>query len=88
VVSVLNLFHSEPVFEKLNSVVVIFYCWICDYVIVIVQFLVPAMNIMGLTDQEQSNILQAVAGVLHLGNITFVEKGNYSEIRDQNGEHL
>jgi myosin-1 len=46
------------------------------------------MNVMGLTDQEQSNILQAVAGVLHLGNVMFMEKGNYSEIQDQDGEYL
>jgi len=38
------------------------------------------MNVMGLTEQEQSNILQVVAGVLHLGNVMFREKGNYSEI--------
>lgn len=42
-----------------------------------------AMNVMGLTEQEQSNILQVVAGVLHLGNVMFREKGNYSEIEDQ-----
>jgi myosin-1 len=46
------------------------------------------MNVMGLTDQEQSNILQAVAGILHLGNIMFTEKGNYSEIQDQAGEYV
>jgi myosin-1 len=46
------------------------------------------MNIMGLTDQEQSNILQTVAGILHLGNVMFTEKGNYSEIQDQSGEYL
>jgi hypothetical protein len=45
------------------------------------------MNVMGLTDQEQSYILQVVAGILHLGNVTFVEKGNYSEIQDCNGEY-
>ncbi|XP_021935115.1 unconventional myosin-Ie-like [Zootermopsis nevadensis] len=42
-----------------------------------------AMNVMGLTDKEQSNILQVVAGILHLGNVMFMEKGNYSEIQDQ-----
>ena len=45
---------------------------------------VTAMSVMGLTDQEQSNILRIVAGVLHLGNVMFVEKGNYSEIQDPN----
>ncbi|PSN42844.1 Unconventional myosin-Ie [Blattella germanica] len=42
-----------------------------------------AMSVMGLSDLEQINILRVVAGVLHLGNVTFVEKGNYSEIQDQ-----
>jgi myosin-1 len=44
------------------------------------------MNVMGLTEQEQSNILQVVAGVLHLGNVMFREKGNYSEIEDQDSK--
>jgi len=42
-----------------------------------------AMKVMGLTEQEQSNILKVVAGVLHLGNVMFREKGNYSEIERQ-----
>ncbi|XP_068083790.1 unconventional myosin-Ie [Anabrus simplex] len=41
-----------------------------------------AMSVMGLSEAEQTNILKLVAGILHLGNITFVEKGNYSEIQD------
>jgi len=46
------------------------------------------MKVMGLTEQEQSNILQVVAGVLHLGNVMFREKGNYSEIEDQGGKFI
>jgi myosin heavy subunit len=46
------------------------------------------MNVMGLTEQEQSNILQVVAGVLHLGNVMFREKGNYSEIEDQDSKFM
>jgi myosin-1 len=46
------------------------------------------MNVMGLTEQEQSNILQVVAGVLHLGNVMFKEKGNYSEIEDQSSKFM
>jgi myosin heavy subunit len=46
------------------------------------------MNVMGLTDQEQSNILQVVAGILHLGNVMFMEKGNYAVIQDHNGKCL
>ncbi|KAG8231099.1 hypothetical protein J437_LFUL011178 [Ladona fulva] len=41
-----------------------------------------AMTVMGLSEREQSNILQLVAGVLHLGNIQFVEKGNYADVAD------
>jgi myosin-1 len=44
------------------------------------------MNVMGLTEQEQSSILQVVAGVLHLGNVMFREKGNYSEIERQDSK--
>jgi myosin-1 len=44
------------------------------------------MNVMGLTDQQQSNILQVVAGILHLGNVMFIEKGNYSEIQNHDGK--
>jgi len=46
------------------------------------------MNVMGLTEQEQSNILQVVAGVLHLGNVVFREKGNYSEIEKQESKFM
>ena len=36
------------------------------------------MNVMNMTEDEQSSILQIVAGILHLGNISFVEDGNYA----------
>ncbi|XP_071442826.1 unconventional myosin-Ie-like [Hetaerina americana] len=42
-----------------------------------------AMTVMGITEYEQSCILKVVAGVLHLGNINFIEKGNYAEIADE-----
>jgi len=56
--------------------------------IILVQLSVSAMNVMGLTEQEQSNILQVVAGVLHLGNVMFREKGNYSEIEKQDSKFM
>lgn len=31
------------------------------------------MDVIGITKQEQEDILRTVAAVLHLGNITFVE---------------
>ncbi|XP_046662607.1 unconventional myosin-Ie-like [Homalodisca vitripennis] len=39
-----------------------------------------AMSVMGLGEQQQSDILRTVAAILHLGNVTFTEKGNYAEI--------
>ncbi|GLH11924.1 Unconventional myosin IC [Gryllus bimaculatus] len=41
-----------------------------------------AMSVMGISNEEQNSILKLVAAVLHLGNISFVESGNYSEIQD------
>ncbi|RZF44012.1 hypothetical protein LSTR_LSTR007284 [Laodelphax striatellus] len=41
-----------------------------------------AMNVMGLTKPEQTSIFQVVSAVLHIGNITFIEKGNYACIQD------
>lgn len=35
-----------------------------------------------MTEEDQMNVLQTVAGILHLGNVTFVEKGNYAVIED------
>ncbi|EDQ91894.1 uncharacterized protein MONBRDRAFT_31331 [Monosiga brevicollis MX1] len=41
-----------------------------------------AMRVMGLTDAQQWEVLKAVATVLHLGNIAFVENGNYAQVQD------
>lgn len=49
----------------------------CDF-----QETLKAMTVMGISDTEKNSILKLVAAVLHLGNITFVESGNYSEIED------
>uniref|UniRef100_T1JDZ8 Myosin motor domain-containing protein n=1 Tax=Strigamia maritima TaxID=126957 RepID=T1JDZ8_STRMM len=45
-----------------------------------------AMTVMGLSEVEQMNILQVVAGILHFGNINFIEKGNYADV--ENDEFL
>lgn len=37
---------------------------------------------MGIKDTEVMDIFRLVAGILHLGNIQFVENGNYSRIAD------
>lgn len=36
------------------------------------------MQVMGLDSDAVSDILTVVAGILHLGNIAFVEQGNYA----------
>jgi len=41
-----------------------------------------AMQVVGLDDQTREDILSLVAGILHLGNIAFVENGNYAAIAD------
>lgn len=35
-----------------------------------------AMTTIGMTEEEQSSIIQTVAAILHLGNIMFTEEGN------------
>ncbi|XP_055517181.1 unconventional myosin-Ie isoform X2 [Leucoraja erinacea] len=42
-----------------------------------------AMNVIGIFTEEQSMVLQIVAGVLHLGNITFKEVGNYAAVESE-----
>lgn len=38
---------------------------------------------MGIVNTETTDILRLVAGVLHIGNIQFMEKGNYSQVADK-----
>ena len=40
------------------------------------------MEVVGLDAECREDILSVVAGILHLGNITFVEQGNYAAIAD------
>eukprot|EP00051_Salpingoeca_urceolata_P021427 m.336285 g.336285 ORF g.336285 m.336285 type:complete len:1061 (+) comp19795_c1_seq2:302-3484(+) len=42
-----------------------------------------AMSVVGLGPDEQWQVLKVVAAVLHLGNVDFVEAGNYAQVRDQ-----
>jgi len=41
------------------------------------------MSVMGLSSELQQYALMIVAGVLHLGNIDFVERNNYAEIANK-----
>uniref|UniRef100_A0A3B5K5D1 Myosin IEb n=1 Tax=Takifugu rubripes TaxID=31033 RepID=A0A3B5K5D1_TAKRU len=42
-----------------------------------------AMSVVGLTADEQDSVLQLVAGILHLGNISFREENNYAVVESQ-----
>ncbi|KAL8184814.1 UNVERIFIED_CONTAM: Unconventional myosin-Ie, partial [Gekko kuhli] len=42
-----------------------------------------AMDVVGLSGEEQALVLQIVAGILHLGNITFRESGNYAVVESE-----
>uniref|UniRef100_A0A8D2LUC7 Myosin IE n=1 Tax=Varanus komodoensis TaxID=61221 RepID=A0A8D2LUC7_VARKO len=42
-----------------------------------------AMNVIGIFADEQALVLQIVAGVLHLGNISFKEVGNYAAVESE-----
>ncbi|KAI1891615.1 hypothetical protein AGOR_G00145610 [Albula goreensis] len=39
-----------------------------------------AMHIIGISPDHQTQVLQIVAGILHLGNISFIEAGNYGQV--------
>ncbi|XP_077328497.1 unconventional myosin-Ie isoform X1 [Lithobates pipiens] len=42
-----------------------------------------AMNVIGIFAEEQAMVLQIVAGILHLGNLSFKEKGNYAAVESE-----
>ena len=44
------------------------------------------MSVMGLSEDERFNVITLVAGILHLGNIQFVEDGNYAKIHKDEGK--
>ncbi|XP_041967464.1 unconventional myosin-If [Alosa sapidissima] len=39
-----------------------------------------AMQVIGIPQEHQVQVLQIIAGILHLGNITFIEQGNYAQV--------
>ncbi|XP_041087042.1 unconventional myosin-If-like isoform X2 [Polyodon spathula] len=39
-----------------------------------------AMDVIGISQADQTQVLQIVAGILHLGNICFIEVGNYGQV--------
>ena len=46
------------------------------------------MTVMGLSLEEQAEVLRVVAAILHLSNVTFVEEGNDAQVEDPECEHL
>lgn len=42
-----------------------------------------AMSVVGLSDEDQDSVLQIVASILHLGNISFREENNYATVESQ-----
>ena len=49
----------------------------------IFQETMQAMSVMNLDQDQQYEALKIVASILHLGNIEFVERGNYAQVRDE-----
>ncbi|NXG55678.1 MYO1F protein, partial [Hemiprocne comata] len=41
-----------------------------------------AMQVIGIRGEDQQLVLQIVAGILHLGNISFREEGNYAQVEN------
>uniref|UniRef100_A0A672GTJ5 Osteoclast-stimulating factor 1 n=1 Tax=Salarias fasciatus TaxID=181472 RepID=A0A672GTJ5_SALFA len=42
-----------------------------------------AMDVIGISPEDRAMVLQIVAGVLHLGNISFKESGNYAAVESE-----
>ncbi|MFH4977717.1 hypothetical protein AB6A40_004426 [Gnathostoma spinigerum] len=42
-----------------------------------------AMEVVGISSETQVEVLQLVAAILHIGNITFTERNNYAAIADE-----
>lgn len=44
------------------------------------------MGVMGMSENVQYDVMQLVAGLLHMGNISFFEQGNYAKISSDDCE--
>lgn len=42
-----------------------------------------AMDVVGISAEDRSMVLQIVVGILHLGNINFKEAGNYAAVESE-----
>ncbi len=59
-----------------------FLCIVSSHIFAFSFYLQRAMGVMGINDDQQYSVLRLVAGILHLGNISFVEQGNYGIVQD------
>ena len=55
----------------------------CDFL-----FTLKAMSVIGLSSDEQQQILQVAAAILHLGNVSFTETKNCATVQDDQCEFL
>lgn len=46
------------------------------------------MEVMGISGDLQANVFSIVAGIIHLGNISFAEQGNYAIPEDEGCEYV
>ena len=45
------------------------------------------MSVVGIPDDTREDILSLMAALLHLGNVNFVEDGNYAKVQNDDCEH-
>lgn len=45
------------------------------------------MQVIGIPGENQMQVLNIVAGILHLGNISFIEVGNYGQVESTDCKH-
>lgn len=44
------------------------------------------MDVIGISGEDHTMVLQIVAGILHLGNLSFKESGNYAAVESEECE--
>lgn len=45
-----------------------------------------AMQVIGIPGDIQIQVLNIIAGILHLGNVSFIEAGNYAKVESTDCE--
>lgn len=41
-----------------------------------------AMKVINISQKDQEQIFNIIAGLLHLGNVNFIENGNYAQLQN------